>query len=156
MGNSLLKSSEYKEMKKLTKKNTVINSSIPPISDEYKPESPTDKAVSFKSAVSVQHFDIEDGESFGEVVTEPVYDPYEDPPPSPTVPAPAGSRSPAASDRVAPAASPSSAPARQLKPTDSIVVARLKKNPADESASSSRTDSPLRGSVAKVAVNGRN
>ena len=132
MGNSLLKSSEYKEMKKLTKKNTVINSSIPTIVDDIKPGSPIDKGVSFGSSVSVLHFDVEDGEIFGDVITESVYDPYDtDPVPQPV--AAAGQRPPPANNGPAPSpiGSGNAAPARQLKPTDSIVVAKLKKMPND-------------------------
>ena len=138
MGNSLLKSSEYKEMKKLTKKNTVINSNIPPIVDDYKAESPLEKSVSFKSAVSVQHFDIDDGESFGDIISEPVYDPYDTDPPAASQPMPvaAGQRSPiaVAGAREGPAPSPvgsTGAATRALKPTDSIVVAKLKQSNTD-------------------------
>ena len=128
MGNSLLRSSEYKEMKKLTKKNTVINSSIPPILDDFKAESPVDKGVSFGSSVSVLHFDVEDGEIFGDVVTESVYDPYDtDSAAQPVAAPPLVNNGPAPM----PVGSGKAAPVRQLKPTDSIVVARLKKPPND-------------------------
>jgi hypothetical protein len=160
MGNSLLRSSEYKEMKKMTKKNTVINSNIPPMVDDYKPQSQLDKNVSFKSAVSVQHFDIEDGESFGEIISEPVYDPYDTDPAASSQPAPAagGQRSPLASAGAREGGALSSgfapaAPARALKPTDSIVVAKLKK-PGEGGGSPLpvRTESPTRSAG---ALNGR-
>jgi hypothetical protein len=133
MGNSLLRSSEYKEMKKLTKKNTVINSSIPPIMDDFKPESPMDKGVSFGSSVSVLHFDVEDGEIFGDVITESVYDPYD----TDSAPQPVAAAPPLANNGPAPSpvGSGNAAPVRQLKPTDSIVVAKLKK-PANDGGGS--------------------
>mmetsp|Transcript_69175 Transcript_69175/g.184356 ORF Transcript_69175/g.184356 Transcript_69175/m.184356 type:complete len:178 (+) Transcript_69175:182-715(+) len=77
MGNYLTKSSEYKEMKKQTKKNTVINSNIPQLDADFRSDSPSDKSVSFLPSVQVMHFDVEAGE-VSEIVSESVNEEFDD------------------------------------------------------------------------------
>jgi hypothetical protein len=161
MGNALKKSSEYKEMKRQVKRNTVINCNIPTVVDDARLEGTGNKNVTFHPSISVLHFDMEDGKNFGDIVTEDVFDAFDSDEQAPNAQSSSFGNGGTGSFRQQYPAlqtvdyddddmpsptdsfdSPSSPPAKVLRPKDSILVARLKKS----SVLGSEQGSPLQRS----------